>query len=196
MAKKQISVNELLSQPNWNEERKRLRELLLECGLTEKVKWNKLCFTHNDANVAIFYGMKQKCGIGFFKGSLLIDNYDSLVQQTENSQAVRLLVFKSIDEVNQQVEVIKYYINQAIQIEEDGFSVDFKLKNELVFVEELTQKMSADSVFATAFLALTPGRQRGYNLHISAAKQSKTRIARIEKYYQKILDGKGMNDWK
>lgn len=193
---KQISVNELLSQPNWNVERKRLRALLLECGLTEKVKWNKLCFTHNDANVAIFYGLKQKCGIGFFKGSLLKDKYDSLIQQTENSQAVRLLVFESIEEINQQVEIIKYYITQAIQIEQGGFSVDFKLKNELVFAEELANRMSLDRVFETAFLALTPGRQRGYNLHISAAKQAKTRIARIEKYYQKILEGKGMNDWK
>lgn len=180
----------------WREERTALRVILLDVGLTEELKWGKACYTYAGQNVAIFFGMKATCGIGFFKGVLLRDPEQKLVQQGENSQAVRLMPFTSLAEVEAAAPALRGFLLEAIELEKQGRKVDFSQKHALEFPQELTDAFDADPALKAAFLALTRGRQRGYVLHFSGAKQAATRVARIEKYRQKILDGRGMNDWK
>lgn len=180
----------------WQAERVALRAILRDVGLVETLKWGKACYTYNGQNVAIFFGLKAHCGVAFFKGSLLRDPDEILIQQGKNSQAVRLMAFTSVAQINAGEARLRAFLAAAITLEKEGRKVDFSQKHNLEYPDQLTQALDDDPDFAAAFEALTPGRQRGYVLHFSDAKQSETRTRRIEKYRQKILDGRGMNDWK
>jgi len=176
----------------WRAEIEKLRSVLLGCGLDEDIKWGKPCFSFEGKNVAIIQPFKGFCSLMFFKGALLEDTHGLLRSQGENTQSALRLEFTSEAQVKK--TVLKSYVKQAIAVEQAGLEVDFKAKRELELPEELTQLLQKDRKLAKAFRALTPGRQRGYVMHFTAAKQSKTRTARIEKCVPKILAGLGMND--
>ena len=176
------------------EEMTELRTILLDCGLVEEWKWRSPCYSFQKSNVAIIGGFKTHCVLSFFKGALLHDADGMLEKPGENSQAARVIRFNNLQEIRAKEATLKAYVFEATEVEKAGLSIDFKEKNELVLVEELLHKFEELPAFKTAFEALTPGRQRGYNLFFSAGKQSKTRISTIEKYVQRILDGKGIND--
>ncbi len=177
---------------SWQDEIQTLRSILLECGLDEELKWGKPCFMFEGRNVAIIQPFKEHCSLMFFKGALIQDTHSLLRNQGENTQSAMRLEFTGKNQIKK--AVVKTYVKQAISVEKAGLTVDFKAKRELELPEELTQILSKDSKLAKAFHALTPGRQRGYVLHFTGAKQSTTRAARIEKCIPKILAGKGMND--
>jgi len=187
-------VEKLLSNAEWREERKSLRAIILDCQLDEAVKWGKLCYTFQKSNVVMIYGLKEYCAVGFLKGALLKDTKGILVKPGSNSQAMRWMKFNDPGDVAEMETILRAYITEAIEVEKAGLKVDFKEKNELVFPKELLHAFEANPALKKAFDALTPGRQRGYNLYFSGAKQSKTRVSRIKKYMQKILDVKGLND--
>lgn len=187
-------IQALIDKAQWREERKKLRALLLGSQLDESVKWGKLCYSLDGANVAVIFGMKHYCAIGFFKGSLIDDTRALLVSPGENSQAMRQMRFTTLADIDAQKDVIRNYIQRAIEVEKAGLQVDFKAKRELTAPEELQQQLDDDPALAEAFAALTPGRQRAYILHFSGAKQSKTRASRVEKCIPRILAGKGLND--
>jgi len=176
----------------WRGEIQKLRSILLECGLDEDLKWGKPCFSFEGKNVAIIQPFKEHCSLMFFKGALLKDTHGLLRSQGENTQSALRLQFTSEAQVKK--AVVKSYAQQAIAVEKAGLSVDFRAKRELELPQELTQILQKDRKLAKAFHALTPGRQRGYVLHFAGAKQSQTRIARIEKCIPKILAGLGMHD--
>ncbi len=176
----------------WQGEIQKLRSILLDCGLEECLKWGKPCFMFEGNNLAIIQPFKKFCSLMFFKGALLEDRHGLLRSQGENTQSALRLEFTCEAEVNK--TVVKSYVKQAIAAEKARLKVDFKAKHELKLPEELTQILQKDRKLAKAFDALTPGRQRGYVLHFTSAKQSQTRTARIEKCIPKILAGKGMND--
>lgn len=176
----------------WRGEIEKLRSILLECGLDEDLKWGKPCFTFEGANVAIIQPFKEHCSLMFFKGALLEDTHGLLRSQGENTQSALRLEFTSEAEIKK--TVLKSYVKQAIAVEKSGLSVDFKAKRELELPEELTRILEKDRKLSKAWSALTPGRQRGYVMHFAGAKQSETRVARIEKCAPKILAGQGLND--
>jgi uncharacterized protein YdeI (YjbR/CyaY-like superfamily) len=178
----------------WSEELEALRFIVLECMLTETIKWGVPCYTHQDANMLILGSFKEYCCISFFKGVLMSDPHGILTSPGENSQSVKMVKFTNFQEIIKLKSILKEYIFEAIEVENMGFKVVTKKLSDLVFAEELILVLSQDAVFKTAFEALTPGRQRAYNLFFTAAKQPSTRISRIEKYRQQILDGKGIND--
>lgn len=178
----------------WQKELTTLRAIVLDCGLSEELKWKQPCYTSHDNNVLILGNFKDYCSVSFFKGILLHDYKKLLVAPGENSQSVRLMKFTSVYEITQLENTIKTYIFEAVEAEKAGLKVTLKDNSELKFVEELQQKLEELPKLKKAFEALTPGRQRAYNLHFSAAKQTKTRESRIEKYIPRILDGKGIND--
>jgi uncharacterized protein YdeI (YjbR/CyaY-like superfamily) len=178
----------------WHKVMEPIREIILDCMLVEEIKWGVPCYTFQGKNVLILSALKEFACIGFFKGVLLSDELNLLHQQEENSQSSRILKFTEIEEVEKLQYVIKAYILEAIEIEKSGEKVVFKTVDEYPLPEELLQKMENNLEFKNAFFALTPGRQRGYIMHFSASKQSKTRIARIEKYESLILKGIGMNE--
>ena len=178
----------------WSEELQLLRAIVLECMLTETVKWGVPCYTYQDVNMLILGSFKEYCCISFFKGVLMSDPHGILTSPGENSQSVKMVKFTNIQEIVKLKPILKEYIYEAIEVENLGLKVETKKLSDLVFAEELIQVLSDDAVFKTAFEALTPGRQRAYNLFFTAAKQSATRFSRIEKYRQQILDGKGIND--
>lgn len=178
---------------NWQKEIKKLRGIALECGLTEELKWGKPCYSFQNSNVLILQGFKESCALLFFKGSLLKDPKNILERPGENSHVGRRIRFTEVKEITRVEPTLKTYIKEAIKIEKGGLKVDAK-KNPEAIPQELQKKMDADPALKDAFLALTPGRQRGYILHFSAAKQSTTRESRIEKYRDKILDGQGIHD--
>ncbi len=179
---------------DWREELELLREIVLDCGLTEELKWSVPCYTFQKKNILIVSALKDYASVSFFKGSLLQDTEGLLVAPGKNTQAARLIKFTSRQKITEWEQVLKRYIFEAIEVEKAGLQVDFKKKKELVYPAELQEKMSTDAAFAAAFDALTPGRQRGYVLYFSSAKQSKTRESRIDKYIPWILEGKGMHD--
>ena len=179
---------------NWQSELKLLRRLVLNCGLTEERKWGVPCYTHNSHNILILAAFKDNCTLSFFKGALLNDEQGILEKPGENSQAGRVLRFTQVDQIIKLEDVLKAYIYEAVEVEKAGLEVKMKKTSEFDMPEELQDKLDEDTEFKTAFEALTPGRQRGYMLHISQAKQSKTRLARIEKSIPKIFDGKGYNE--
>lgn len=187
-------VKDLLNQKNWQDERRRLRDILLDCGLEERVKWGKLCYAWEDSNVAIIYGLKNSCAVGFFKGSLLEDEGGVLVQPGKHSQAMRRLHFESLDEIEDNEDMIRRFTQRAIQAEKDGLEVEFTEKNNLDYPDELLDALDDDPELTEAFNELTPGRQRGWVLHFSDAKQSETRARRIIKARSKIIAGKGWNE--
>lgn len=178
----------------WQAEIKELRSLLLDCGLTEEFKWRMPCYCFKGNNIVLIGTFKEYCTISFFKGTLLQDSNGILYKPGENSQAVRFFKFTNLEKIIEQQSIIKAYIYEAIEIEIAGLKVIFKNNSELELVEELLIALDRNPVLKTAFNALTPGRQRAYNLYFSEAKQSKTRETRIEKYTQRILNGKGIND--
>ncbi len=176
------------------EELNRLREIILEYPLKEELKWRQPCYTYEGGNVVILHEMKDYCGLGFMRGALIDDPKGVLVAPGKNSQAARQFRFRSLAEIDAQEKNLRAIIESAIEVHKAGRKVDFKAKRELVYPEELNEKMAQDAGFKAAFEGLTPGRQRGYILHISDAKQSKTRTARIEKHYDRIMDGMGIHD--
>jgi uncharacterized protein YdeI (YjbR/CyaY-like superfamily) len=178
----------------WQKEIEQLRTLVLDCGLTETLKWGCPCYTYEDSNVVLIHTFKEYCALLLFKGALLKDPKELLVQQTENVQAARQMRFISSQEITKLKTTIKAYIKEAIAAEKSGMKVELKKTSEFAVPEEFKQILKEDAALKKAFNALTPGRQRGYLLHFSAAKQSKTREARIEKCIPDILEGKGLND--
>ena len=177
----------------WKKELEKLRMILLDCMLTEELKWGCPCYSFQDTNIAIIGGLKECCVLSFFKGSLLNDNEGILVKPGENTQTVRLIRFTGIKQIAEKEPILKAYIYEAIEIEEAGLKPILKKRPEAIPFE-LQKKLDKNSVLKTAFQALTPGRQRAYILYFSAPKQSKTRESRIEKYTPRILDGKGLNE--
>jgi uncharacterized protein YdeI (YjbR/CyaY-like superfamily) len=178
----------------WQAEIKHLRQLLLDCGLTEEFKWRAPCYCFQGNNVVLIGCFKEYCTLSFFKGTLLQDNNRFLSKPGENSQAMRFFKFTNVQEIQELKSVIKNYIYEAIEIEKAGLKVIFKSNTELELAEEFQNVLDKNSALKKAFEALTPGRQRAYNLYFSAPKQSKTRQSRIENYIPRILNGKGIND--
>ena len=178
----------------WQLEMETLREIVLECELEEEVKWMHPCYTYQNSNIVLIHSFKDYCALLFFKGVLMKDPAQLLIQQTENVQDRRQLRFVHLEEIIQNRTLIKAYILEAIEIEKSGLKVEYKPTSEFTMPEEFKELLDHDEAIKTAFEQLTPGRQRGYLLHFSSAKQAKTRIARIEKYLPKIMEGKGMED--
>lgn len=178
----------------WQPELRALRRIALSCGLREEVKWGVPCYTFEGNNVLIVSAFKDHASLSFFKGALLEDPLGLLQKPGENSQAARVFRLSDAQALAELEPALKAYIFEAIEVERAGLRVDFKAKDTLLLPDELLQKFEEDPAFQAAFEALTPGRQRGYVLHISAAKQSKTRAARVEKCAPRIFEGKGMQD--
>jgi len=177
---------------NWVEELQLLRQIVLETGLTEEIKWGVPVYTKNGKNIVTVNALKQSANIGFYKGVLLNDQ-KKILQQQGNLQSDRILKFNNVSEIKKIKNTIIAYIKEAILIEESGKKVEFK-KNPEPIPEELLQAFEKDSVFKKAFYALTPGRQRGYIIHFSQPKQTQTRVSRIEKYKEQIFNGIGLHD--
>jgi uncharacterized protein YdeI (YjbR/CyaY-like superfamily) len=178
----------------WREEMEKLRRVCLDCELTEELKWGHPCYTYQKSNIVLIHGFKGYCALLFMKGALLKDPKGILVQQTENVQAARQIRFTNVREIVETKPILKAYIKEAIEAEEASLEVDYKKTSEFAVPEEFQKRLDESSALKTAFDALTPGRQRGYLLYFSAAKQSKTRESRVEKCVQQILNGKGLND--
>lgn len=178
----------------WQEEMERLRMIVLDCQLTEELKWGVPCYTVKNSNVVLIHAFKDYCALLFVKGSLLSDNDSILIQQTENVQAGRQVRFTNISQIIELETTLKAYIFEAAEIEKAGLKVEFKKTAEYNIPEELIIKFDEMPVLKTAFESLTPGRQRAYIFYFSQAKQAKTREARIEKYIPQILNGKGLDD--
>ena len=178
----------------WRDEFEKLRMICLDCGLTEELKWGKPCYRYQTSNIVLIHGFKEYCALLFMKGALLRDPKGILIQQTENVQAARQIRFTNLREIVEMEPILKRYIKQAIEIEKVGLEVDYKKTSEFAVPEEFRNRLDELPALKKAFDALTPGRQRGYLLYFSAAKQSKTRDARVAKWVQQILDGKGLND--
>jgi uncharacterized protein YdeI (YjbR/CyaY-like superfamily) len=178
----------------WHEELKKLRTIILDCPLTEELKWGVPCYSFQKSNVVLVHVFKEYCAILFVKGTLLRDTEGILIQQTENVQAARQVRFTSVREIVKLETVLKAYINEAIEVEKAGLKVPYKKTAEFNMPVEFKTKLDEVPALKTAFYALTAGRQRAYLLYFSSAKQPKTREARIEKYTPQILNGKGLDD--
>jgi uncharacterized protein YdeI (YjbR/CyaY-like superfamily) len=178
----------------WQEEIEQLRLIVLDCGLTEELKWGCPCYTYNNSNIVLIHVFKEYCAFLFFKGALLNDSNGILIRQTENVQAARQVRFTNVAEIVEMEPVLKAYIFEAIEVEKAGLKVELKKTAEFAIPEEFQNKLDAMPALKAAFNALTPGRQRAYLFYFSAPKQSKTRESRVEKYMQQILEGKGLDD--
>jgi len=178
----------------WQEELEKLRMIVLDCPLTEELKWGVPCYTFQKSNIVLIHVFKEYCALLFFKGALLNDANGILIQQTKNVQAARQIRFTNVREIVEMKTILKAYIYEAIEVEKAGLKVNFKKTLEYKIPEELQRKLDETPALKTAFYALTPGRQRGYIFYFSQAKQSKTRESRIEKCKKQILNGKGLND--
>jgi uncharacterized protein YdeI (YjbR/CyaY-like superfamily) len=178
----------------WLEELERLRTCVLDCGLSEELKWGVPCYTWQKSNIVLLHVFKDYCAVLFFKGALLQDAQGILVQQTANTQATRQLRFTTVREVVAREAILKSYIREAIEVEKSGLKVAFKKADEFTLPEEFQHKIAENTALKTAFAALTPGRQRAYLIYFSTPKQSKTREARVGKCTQQILAGKGLNE--
>lgn len=178
----------------WKKELKQLRTIALDCGLTEELKWGCPCYTLQKSNVVLIHEFKEYCAFLFFKGVLLNDTNGILIQQTENVQSARQIRFTNVKEIVAMKDILKTYIYEAIAVEEAGLKVTLKKTAEFNVPEEFQKKLDKMPALKKAFEALTPGRQRAYLFHFSQPKQSKTREARVEKYTQQILNGKGLDD--
>ncbi len=178
----------------WQAAYEQLRTIVLDCGLTEELKWGVPCYTFQDNNILLIHGFKEYCALLFHKGVLLNDTEGILIQQTENVQSARQIRFTDVKEIREQEAILKAYIFEAIEVEKAGLKVELKKTKEFNMPEEFQQKLDENPELKAAFEALTPGRQRGYLLYFSQPKQSKTRLARVEKYWDQILDGMGLND--
>jgi uncharacterized protein YdeI (YjbR/CyaY-like superfamily) len=184
----------LKKEKKWKNEFEKLRQIVLSCGLTEDFKWMHPCYTLDGKNIVLIHGFKEYCALLFHKGVLLKDPNNILIQQTENTQSARQIRFTNVQEIMDMENILKNYIHNAVEVEKAGLEVEFKETSAYTVPEELQAKFDEMPTLKTAFESLTPGRQRAYLFYFSGAKQSKTRNARVEKYMQKILDGKGLKD--
>jgi uncharacterized protein YdeI (YjbR/CyaY-like superfamily) len=180
--------------PKWQAELEQLRRILLDCMLTEDLKWGKPCYSFQKSNVAIIYSLKDCAAIGFFNGALLSDEQNILIKPGENTQAGRWIKLTSVNEIMEKEDLLKAYIYEAIEVEKAGLKVELKKVSDYEIPIELQEKLEEIPAFKTAFEALTPGRQKAYFLHFAEPKQAKTRVARVEKYIPQILNGKGIHD--
>jgi len=178
----------------WQKEYQKLRMIILDCGLTEELKWGCPCYTFENSNIVLIHGFKDYCALLFFKGALLNDADGILIQQTKNVQSARQVRFTNLKEIVKMEKTLKAYVYEAIEVERAGLKVKLKETKEFQIPEEFQKKLNKNATLKKAFNALTPGRQRAYLFYFSQPKQSKTREARVEKYLQKILDGKGLDD--
>jgi len=178
----------------WQKEFEKLRTIILDCGLTEELKWGQACYTFQGNNIVLIHGFKEYCALLFFKGALLNDPDGILIQQTENVQSARQVRFTNLKDIVKQERTLKAYVYEAIEVERAGLKVRLKKTADFKIPEEFQNKLDRKPALKKAFNALTPGRQRQYIFYFSQPKQSKTREARVEKYLQQILDGKGLND--
>ena len=178
----------------WPEEFEKLRMIILDCQLTEELKWGFPCYTFENRNIVLIHGFKEYCALLFFKGALLKDAKGILIIQSENVQASRQIRFTNVREIVKMDAILKAYIYEAIEVEKAGLKVKYKKITEFIIPEEFQNKLDKRPALKTAFDALTPGRQRAYILYFSAPKQSKTRDSRVEKCMQQILNRKGLND--
>jgi uncharacterized protein YdeI (YjbR/CyaY-like superfamily) len=195
MITKNPKVDDFLSKTaRWREEIEKLRMIILDCGLSEELKWGVPCYTFQKKNIVLIHGFKEYCAILFVKGALLNDPQGILIQQTENVQAARQVRFTDLREIVDLESILKAYIHEAIEVEKAGLKVDYKKTAEYDIPAEFQDRLDNVPGLKKAFDALTPGRQRAYIFYFSAPKQSKTRLSRIEKYILQILKGKGIND--
>ncbi|MEA5140219.1 YdeI/OmpD-associated family protein [Arcicella rigui] len=178
----------------WQEALEQLRKIVLECELTEELKWGVPCYTFQKSNIVLIHDFKEYCALLFMKGALLDNSKGLLIQQTENVQAARQIRFTNLREIVDNKAILKAYIYEALEVEKAGLKVELKKTTEYSIPEEFQQKLDESTNLKTAFEALTPGRQRAYLLHFAQPKQAKTREARVEKCIPQIMDGKGLND--
>src|SRR6266487_5173699 len=182
----------------WQKEYEKLRTIILDCGLTEELKWGCPCYTFENTNIVLIHGFKDYCALLFFKGALLNDPNGILIQQTKNVQAARQIRFTpangGIREIVKMERILKAYIYEAIEVERAGLKVKLKKTSDFKIPGEFQNKLDKLPSLRKAFDALTPGRQRAYIFYFSQPKQSKTRESRVEKYLQQILHGKGLDD--
>jgi uncharacterized protein YdeI (YjbR/CyaY-like superfamily) len=178
----------------WREEMQKLRMIALDCELTEDVKWRFPCYTFQKHNIVLIHGFKEHCAYLFFKGALLKDTSGILVKPGVNTQASRQIRFTNVQQIIGMEPILKAYIREAIEVDEAGLKVKLKKTSEFKVPEEFQSKLEDSPALKAAFAALTPGRQRAYILHFSAAKQSKTRASRVAKCTRQILKGKGLDD--
>lgn len=178
----------------WKKEFDQLRKIVLDCGLEETLKWGQACYTYQQKNIVLIHGFKEYCALLFFKGALLNDDDNILIQQTENVQSARQARFTSVKEITKQEKKLKALIYQAIEVEKAGLKVKLKTTVEYKVPEEFEKVLNKNAALKKAFKTLTPGRQRAYLFHFSQPKQAKTREARIEKFIPQIMSGKGLND--
>ena len=178
----------------WQKEYEKLRMVALDCQLIEELKWGCPCYTYQKSNIVLIHGFKEYCALLFFKGSLLKDTNGILIQQTENVQSGRQIRFTNIKEIVEKESILKAYIYEAIEVEKAGLKVELKQTSAYSIPEEFQHKLDEIAALKDAFDALTPGRQRAYLFYFSQPKQSKTRDARVGKYIQQILEGKGLYD--
>ena len=195
MVKANPKVDEFIRKSKkWQEEFKELRTILLDCHLSEALKWGKPCYTFDNSNIAIIQGFKDYCALLFVKGALIKDADGILIQQTENVQAARQVRFTNLPEIIELKPNLRALIHEAVEVEKAGLKVDYKPTSEYKIPEEFQKKLDEVPALKAAFEALTPGRQRAYLLYFSQPKQSKTRESRVEKSIPQILDGRGLND--
>ncbi len=178
----------------WKDEYELLRKLMLDCDLTEELKWGVPCYTADGSNIVLIHGFKEYCAILFHKGVLLKDPKGILIQQTENVQSARQVRFTSAQQITAMLPALKAYVKDAIKVEKAGLKVELKKTEDYKVPDEFQSKLDADADLKAAFKALTPGRQKGYLFYFTQAKLSKTREARVEKSIPLILDGKGLED--
>ena len=178
----------------WHDEFEKLRMIVLDCGLTEELKWGQACYCSEKKNIVLIHGFKEYCALLFFKGALLKDPKNILIQQTENVQSARQIRFTNVREIAKLDPVLKTYIKEAIQVEKAGLRVSLKKVTEFKIPDEFQQKLDKMPALKAAFFELTPGRQKGYIYYFSQPRQSKTKESRIEKSIPQILKGKGLND--
>lgn len=178
----------------WQKEYKKLRKIILDCGLTEELKWGCPCYTFEKKNIVLMHGFKEYCALLFFKGALLNNADGILIQQTKNVQSARQVRFTNLKKIVKIEKILKAYIYEAVEVERAGLKVKLKETKEFKIPEEFQKRLNENAALKKAFNALTPGRQRAYLFYFSQAKQSATREARVEKYLHKILEGKGLDD--
>jgi len=178
----------------WQEELKKLRKIILDCPLTEELKWGVPCYTFKNSNIVLIHEFKEYCAILFIKGALLKDANGILIQQTKEVQAARQVRFTNVREIDEVQDILKTYILEAIEAEKAGLKINYKKTTEFKVPDEFQNKLDENPALKNAFAALTPGRQRAYLLYFSAPKLPQTRESRVEKYLPQILSGKGLND--
>ena len=184
----------LAASASWSKEMAALREIVLDCGLAEEIKWGQPCYASEGRNIVLIHGFKDYCALLFFKGALMKDPKNLLIQQTENVQSGRQIRFTGLAEILGARATLKAYVKEAIAVEKSGLKIQKKTPAETPCPPEFSERLAASPALKAAFEALTPGRRRGYLLHFGAAKQSKTRIARIAACEPQIRAGKGLDD--